>query len=221
MHDLLLAHGAAHDDLGRPVLLADLPHGVEPAHVRHHHVHQYHVGLQPLVLRHSLFPVRRFADHFIAGLLHEPSQHHPREDRVIAQQHRPAHCSSPVVIRSRRRFLVHPLMQSATCESGNTTSIAPRATASFGIPYTTHVASSCATVAAPAAFIAASPSAPSSPIPVRITPSASPPTCSATERNSTSALGRCRDTRSPSVTSAAHPVRDRLRLRCRPPGATS
>src|SRR5881296_2288580 len=39
-HEGLLAHRAAHEDLRVRVLLHDLPHGVNPAHVRHHDVHR-------------------------------------------------------------------------------------------------------------------------------------------------------------------------------------
>ena len=75
------------------------------------------------------------------------------------------------------------------------------AMASLGMPKTTHVASSCAIVCAPARLISSSPSAPSSPMPVRITPTALAPAASATERNSTSTLGRWRETSGPSLTS--------------------
>ena len=51
-------------------------------------------------------------------------------------------------------------------------------------------ASSCATVCAPASSISFNPRAPSSPIPVRITPIAFGPTFCAIDRNMTSTLGR-------------------------------
>ena len=74
--------------------------------------------------------------------------------------------------------------------NGTTSSTAPRAIASLGIPKTTQVASSWATVAAPAFFISSKPSAPSSPIPVMITPTAFWPAVRATDRKRTSTLGR-------------------------------
>ena len=67
----------------------------------------------------------------------------------------------------------------------------PRLIASLGMPNTTQLSSSCATVCAPALRISSSPAAPSSPMPVMITPSALAPAHLATERNSTSTDGRC------------------------------
>src|SRR3954471_7152290 len=56
-------------------------------------------------------------------------------------------------------------------------------------------------------------------MPVRIMPIASPPAAFATERNSTSTLGRCRETRGPSLTSASICAPRRLTDICRLPGA--
>jgi hypothetical protein len=56
------------------------------------------------------------------------------------------------------------------------------------MPKTTQLASSCVMVVAPAAFISSRPRAPSSPIPVMITPTACAPAAAATERNMTSTL---------------------------------
>ena len=94
-----------------------------------------------------------------------------------------------------------PRIASATCPSGTTSSTAPSSIASFGIPKTTLVASSWAIVRDPALFISRSPSAPSFPIPVRITPTAFGPADLATERKRTSTLGLCRVTSGPSRTS--------------------
>lgn len=74
------------------------------------------------------------------------------------------------------------------------------AIASLGMPKTTQLASSCAMVRAPASRISSMPCAPSLPIPVMMTPTAFDPIDFATERNSTSTLGRWRETRGPSVT---------------------
>jgi hypothetical protein len=85
---------------------------------------------------------------------------------------------------------------------GSTSTTAPSAMASFGIPKTTQLASSWARVCAPARRISRSPAAPSSPMPVRITPAAFGPAASAADRNSTSTLGRWRETGGASKTSA-------------------
>ncbi len=83
--------------------------------------------------------------------------------------------------------------------SGSTLSAAPRAIASFGMPNTTDVVSSCATVSAPICFISSSPCAPSSPMPVMMMPTPLAPTLCAADRNSTSTDGRWRDTSGPSL----------------------
>ena len=85
------------------------------------------------------------------------------------------------------------------CWSGTILSTAPALIASFGMPNTTHVASSCATVAAPACLMARSPCAPSPPMPVKITPRAFEPAVLAMEWNMTSTEGRCRFTGGPCV----------------------
>src|SRR5206468_8225352 len=59
-------------------------------------------------------------------------------------------------------------------------------TATFGMPNTTQLSSSCASVCAPALRMASRPRAPSSPMPVISTPTAWLCTCSAQEWNSTS-----------------------------------
>ena len=64
-------------------------------------------------------------------------------------------------------------MASAMAGSGRTCSAAPSSIASRGMPKTTQVASSCAMVRAPAWRILSSPCAPSAPMPVSSTPTAS------------------------------------------------
>src|SRR6185295_11402628 len=103
--------------------------------------------------------------------------------------------------------------------SGRTYSTAPRAMASFGIPKITHVASSWAIVCAPASRISARPAAPSSPMPVRITPTALAPATCATERKSTSTLGRWRETSSPPMVWTESRPPWRRNSRCSLPGA--
>ena len=75
---------------------------------------------------------------------------------------------------------------------GATSSTPPAAIASRGIPNTTQLASSCAIVYAPESCISRKPSAPSLPMPVRITPMALLPAFCAADRKSTSTEGRCR-----------------------------
>src|ERR1700730_11174210 len=83
--------------------------------------------------------------------------------------------------------------------SDTTLPTAPRAIASFGIPKTTQLSSSCARVEAPSLRISSNPLAPSSPIPVIMIPRALLPAYCAADRNRTSAEGRCRDTGGPSL----------------------
>src|SRR5256886_6441985 len=45
-HERLLAHRAAHEDLGVGILLDDLAHGIDAAHVRHDDVHGDEIGLE-------------------------------------------------------------------------------------------------------------------------------------------------------------------------------
>ena len=85
--------------------------------------------------------------------------------------------------------------------SGTTYLAAPRRMASRGMPKTTQVASFWAIVRAPASRISSSPPAPSSPMPVMITPAAYGPAAWAAERNRTSTLGRWRQTGGPSTSS--------------------
>ncbi len=84
--------------------------------------------------------------------------------------------------------------------SGRTFIAAPRSIASLGMPKTTQLSSSCATVTAPARRISRRPVAPSSPMPVIRMPSAFAPAQRAAARNSTSTDGRCRETKGPSFT---------------------
>src|SRR5258706_7001319 len=104
---------------------------------------------------------------------------------------------------------------------GTTLSTPPSLIASLGMPKTTQLASSCARVRAPASCISNRPRAPSSPIPVMITPSAFLPACLATERKSASTEGRCRLTSGPSLTSTWYWAPLRLSCMCLPPGAIS
>src|SRR5260370_9456782 len=58
----LLAHRAAHEDLGLGVVLDDLPPGVDPPHVRHPDAHGPEIGLELLVALHGL-PARPGLSH--------------------------------------------------------------------------------------------------------------------------------------------------------------
>src|SRR5260370_15002016 len=58
----LLAHRAAHEDLGLGVVLDDLPHGVDPPPVRHPDAHGPEIGLELLVALHGL-PARPGLSH--------------------------------------------------------------------------------------------------------------------------------------------------------------
>src|SRR2546425_9766932 len=78
-----------------------------------------------------------------------------------------------------------PSLSSATILLANPFRMAAR-----GMLLTTQLSSLCAAVCPPAALIAPSPSAPSSPMPVMITPTAAAPYSCATEWNRTSAEGR-------------------------------
>ena len=73
--------------------------------------------------------------------------------------------------------------------------------ASLGIPNTTQLSSSWATVPAPALRISFKPRAPSSPMPVMMIPKALGPAALAAERKRTSTEGQCRFTGGPSRTS--------------------
>ena len=85
--------------------------------------------------------------------------------------------------------------------SGKTRLTPPSLMASAAIPNTTQESSSCARLTAPTCFISSMPLAPSSPIPVMITPTTFWPAKRAAERNRTSTLGRCRLTSGPSLIS--------------------
>src|SRR6058998_341061 len=49
-HEGLLAHGAAHEDFRVGIVLHNLAHRVDPAHVRHHDVHRSEIRLELPVL---------------------------------------------------------------------------------------------------------------------------------------------------------------------------
>jgi hypothetical protein len=85
--------------------------------------------------------------------------------------------------------------------SGRTFITPPCFMASWGMPKTTQEASSWAMVKAPASCISRSPLAPSSPMPVMMTPTAFLPAYRAPERNNTSTLGLWRETSGPSLIS--------------------
>src|ERR1043166_4572109 len=67
-HERLLAHRAAHENLRVGILLHDLAHRVDPAHVRHHDVHGDEIGLELPVLLDGLRSRLRFAHDLKAGL---------------------------------------------------------------------------------------------------------------------------------------------------------
>src|SRR5881628_2811938 len=67
-HKGLLAHSAAHEDLRVGIVLHDLAHRVDPAHVGHHDVHGDEIGLELPVLLDRLGSRLRFAHHLEAGL---------------------------------------------------------------------------------------------------------------------------------------------------------
>src|SRR2546430_11805953 len=60
-HQRLLAHRAAHEDFGVGVLLDDLAHGIDAAHVRHDDVHGDEIGLELAVFLDRLGPRFRFS----------------------------------------------------------------------------------------------------------------------------------------------------------------
>src|SRR3989338_6798287 len=78
-----------------------------------------------------------------------------QEVRRLADPRRSDSHSAAYPVRPLRRRDAPALLAIAAgiCPSGSTSSTAPRAIASLGIPKTTHVASSWAIVAAPARFI--------------------------------------------------------------------
>src|SRR2546426_2876317 len=67
-HEGLLTHRAAHQDLRVGVVLHDLPHRVDAAHVRHHDVHRDQVGLELLVPLDRLRAGLGFSHDLEAGL---------------------------------------------------------------------------------------------------------------------------------------------------------
>src|ERR1043166_4247702 len=84
----------------------------------------------------------------------------------------------------------HSKMRPGICSSDATCTAPPRAIASFGIPNTTHDSSASAIVNAPAWRMETMPSAPSAPMPVRMSPTTATDCRRATEPNSTSTAGR-------------------------------
>lgn len=82
------------------------------------------------------------------------------------------------------------IISSGIFSKGDTMSTHPVAIATFGIPNTTDVFSSCAMVCPPFCLMVAKPFAPSFPMPVRTTPITFGPNISATEISVGSADGR-------------------------------
>jgi hypothetical protein len=91
----LLPHGAAHQHARRRVELADLPHRIDAAHVRHHDVHRDEVRPQLLVLLHGLHARLRLTDDLETGLLEDVADHGAHEDRVVADQNCMTHSLPP------------------------------------------------------------------------------------------------------------------------------
>src|ERR1700704_1022053 len=93
-HEGLLAHRAAHENLGVGIVLHDLTHRVDPAHVRHHDVHGDEIGLELPELLDRLGSRLRFAHHLEASLCQDVADHRPHEDGVVADEDSVAHTSS-------------------------------------------------------------------------------------------------------------------------------
>src|SRR5439155_326950 len=85
-HQGLLAHGAAHEDLRVGIVLHDLAHRVDPAHVGHHDVHRDEIGLELPVFLYRLRSRLRFAHHLEASLRQDVADHRPHEDGVVADE---------------------------------------------------------------------------------------------------------------------------------------
>src|SRR2546423_4662551 len=93
-HERLLAHRAAHEDLRVGILLDDLTHRIDPAHVRHDDVHGDEVGLELSVFLYRLRPRLRFSHDLEASLGQDVRDHRPHEDGVVADEDTVAHTSS-------------------------------------------------------------------------------------------------------------------------------
>src|SRR2546425_758630 len=92
-HEGLLTHGAAHEDLGIGIVLHDLAHRVDPAHVGHHDVHGDEIGLELPILLDRLRSRLRFAHDLESGLRQDVADHRPHEDGVVADEDSVAHTS--------------------------------------------------------------------------------------------------------------------------------
>src|SRR5207245_1064734 len=90
-HEGLLTHGAAHEDLGIGIVLHDLAHRVDPAHVGHHDVHGDEIGLELPILLDRLRSRLRFAHDLEAGLRQDVADHRPPDDGVVACEDSVAH----------------------------------------------------------------------------------------------------------------------------------
>src|SRR2546428_7784001 len=93
-HQGLLTHGTAHEDLGIGIVLHDLAHRVDPAHIGHHDVHGDEIGLELPILLDRLRSRLRFAHDLEAGLRPDVADHRPHEDGVVADEDSVAHTSS-------------------------------------------------------------------------------------------------------------------------------
>src|SRR5688500_1614071 len=93
----LLPHRAAHENLGVRIVPADLAHGVDAAHVRHHDVHGDQVGPERAVLLDGLGAGFGFANHLEARLREDVADHGAHEDRVIADEYGVTHAPPPCI----------------------------------------------------------------------------------------------------------------------------
>src|SRR5205814_383737 len=93
-HQRLLPHRAAHQDLRVGILLDDLAHGIDAAHVRHDDVHGHEIGLELSVFLDRLGPRLRFAHDLETGLGQDVRDHRPHEDGVVADEDSVAHTPS-------------------------------------------------------------------------------------------------------------------------------
>src|SRR5262249_55426310 len=131
---------------------------------------------------------------------------HPAQELVVGGSHDEA------PVKSSSSF-------GAMRSSGSTAAQRPARATAPGIPQTTLLASSCATTLPPARTIAAAPSAPSVPMPVRTSARAAAPQTCAAEPNKGSTAGRQKFTIGPSSSVTTGTPSRRITRMCRPPGA--
>src|SRR6202035_458131 len=120
-----------------------------------------------------------------AGGAQRPSENGPRHLAVVDDEHPPRAHDGGSGFFCQLRTSVR-----ASSRGGSARSADPRSKATLGMPKTTELGSSCAMVRPPARLSARSPSTPSDPMPVKITPADSRGQVSAQERKSSSADGR-------------------------------